>query len=135
MAKSRMLLRNRDMYAPLKVRSHKDLIVWQKSMQLAVMVFELSSKFPSAQTYGLTAQVGKSAASVPANMAEGHARASRKEYLHLVAIARGSLMETETFLMLAARLNYVTREEARPALELITEISKMLAVLRKRLKD
>jgi four helix bundle protein len=100
-------------------------------MDLAVLVFKLTVQFPSNQTYGFVAQVTRSAASVPADIAEGHARASRKDYLHFLAIAKGSLMETETFLMLAVRLGYLSQGEAKLAFDLITEISKMLAVLRK----
>jgi four helix bundle protein len=118
-----------------KIHSHRDLVVWQKAMDLAVLVFKLSARFPPNQTYTLVAQMTKSAASVPANIAEGHARASTKDYLHFLAIAKGSLMETETFLMLAVRLNYLCPGEARPAFDLIMEISKMLTVLRNRLKD
>jgi four helix bundle protein len=72
-------------------------------------------------------------ASEPANIAEGHARGGTREYAHFVSIAKGSLMETETFLMLSVRLGYLSAREAAPALGLITEISKMLTRLRARL--
>jgi len=81
------------------------------------------------------AQITRAAASVPANIAEGHARATRKNFANFVAIAKGSLMETETFLMLAVRLNYLTEGAASVALGLITENSKMLTALRSRLKE
>ena len=70
---------------------------------------------------------------MPANIAEGHARATARDYAQFLAVAKGSLMETETFLMLSVRLGYLTDTEAAPALALITEISKMLTVLRNRL--
>jgi four helix bundle protein len=104
-------------------------------MDLAVLVFDLSSKFPPNQNFGLVSQITKCVASVPANIAEGRARATRRDYLHFVAIANGSLMETETYLTLAVRLNYLANDEARPAFDLVTEIAKMLGALRKRLKD
>jgi four helix bundle protein len=81
------------------------------------------------------AQLTRAAASVPANIAEGQARGSRKDYANFLAIAKGSLMETETFLMLAVRLNCVKPSEGVPAFSLITEISKMLTSLRSRLLD
>lgn len=81
----------------------------------------------------MVSQVTRAVASVPANIAEGHARGSRKDYAHFLAVAKGSLMETETFLMLALRLNYLTEDQSRPALTLVTEISKMLTSLRSRL--
>ena len=116
-----------------KIESHRDLLVWQKAMDLAVLIYRLTSKFPSSETYRLVAQVTRSASSVPANIAEGHARATKRDYLHFLAIAKGSLMETETFVMLSVRLGYAAQADAQPALDLITEISKMLTVLRSRL--
>jgi len=80
----------------------------------------------------LTGQITRAAASVPANIAEGHARSTRRDYANFLAIAKGSLMETETFLMLALRLGYLSKEQATPTLVLITEISKMLTSLRHR---
>lgn len=104
-------------------------------MDLAVFVYRLSAKFPSNEMYRLVAQMTKSAASIPANIAEGHARGTRRDYLNFLAIAKGSLMETETFVMLSIRLRYVSQEEAQHVLNLIIEISKMLTVLRSRLAE
>lgn len=115
------------------VRSHRDLLVWRKAMDLAVEVYRLSARFPSDERYRLTAQITRAVASVPANIAEGNARGGAREYAHFVSIAKGSLMETETFLMLAVRLGYLSMDEAAPVLSLITEISKMLTRLRARL--
>lgn len=81
-----------------KIGSHRDLIVWQKAMDLVVEVYRLSQAFPKTETYRLVAQVTRAAASVPANIAEGNARGSGREYAHFLGIAKGSLMETETFL-------------------------------------
>src|SRR5438270_10043122 len=115
------------------IESHRDLVVWQKAMDLAVLIYRLTSKFPSNEMYRLVSQLTRSAASVPANIAEGHARATKRDYVHFLAIAKGSLMETETFVMLSVRLTYVAQVDAQPALLLITEISKMLTALRARL--
>jgi four helix bundle protein len=111
------------------------MIVWQKAMDMAVEVYRLTSRFPATETYRLTAQMTRAAASVPANIAEGHARGARKDYSHFLAIAKGSLMETETFLMLSVRLGYVKQEEAAKTLEIITEISKMITAIRIKLQD
>lgn len=115
------------------IRSHRDLVVWQLGMELAVAVYDLVKSFPKSELYGMTSQLTRAAVSVPANIAEGHARTSRKDYAHFVAIARGSLMETETYLMLAARLGYLSEAQAEPTLQLITRISKMLLSLRNKL--
>jgi len=117
------------------VASHRDLIVWQKAMDLAVLCYATSRSFPRAETYGLTSQLTRSAASVAANIAEGSGRGTPNDFAHFVAIAKGSLMETETFLTLAVRLSYVTEEETAPLFALITEISKMLTALRGKLRS
>ena len=119
--------------ASKRIESHRDLIVWQKSMDLVVQVYRLAAAFPPSEIYRLVAQATRAAASVPANIAEGHARSSRRDFANFLAIAKGSLMETETFLMIAIRLGYLQNSAADPTLELITEISKMLTVLRRKL--
>ncbi|HEX2203598.1 MAG TPA: four helix bundle protein [Longimicrobium sp.] len=116
------------------IGSHRDLMVWRKAMDLAVEVYRLSRSFPRDEIYRLTSQLTRAVASVPANIAEGHAHASTREYANFLSIAKGSLMETETFLMLSVRLGYLTAESAAPALSLVTEISKMLTSLRSRLQ-
>jgi four helix bundle protein len=116
-----------------RIESHRDLIVRQKAMELAVQAYRLAAKFPPTETYRLVSQVTRAAASVPANIAEGFSRATRKDYANFLPIAKGSLMETETFLMPAIRLSYISRADASVALAMITEISKMLTVLRSRL--
>ena len=118
-----------------KVESHRGLIVWQKAMDLAVKSYRLTSKFPASENYRLVSQITRAAATVPANIAEGNARGTKRDYANFLAIARGSLMETETLLMLAICLKYVTQEQADYALNLMTEVSKMLTALRSRLNE
>jgi four helix bundle protein len=113
--------------------SHRELLVWQKSMDMAVQVYRLTDRFPKSELYRLTSQVTRAAVSVPANIAEGNGRGSRREYAHFLAIAKGSLNETETFLFLALRLGYLRENETAPTMFLITEIGKMLTTLRARL--
>jgi four helix bundle protein len=117
----------------MKITSHRELVVWQKAMDLVVQVYRLSARFPADERYRLTSQITRAAASVPANIAEGHARSTAKEYSRFLAIAKGSLMETETFLMLAIRLDYISEQQAGPTLSLVTQVSKMLTSLRSRL--
>jgi four helix bundle protein len=115
------------------VESHRDLIVWQKAMDLVVLVYELSAQFPAAEDYRLTSQITRAGVSVPANIAEGYWRSATKDYAHFLAIAKGSLMETETLLMLGVRLKYMTSEAAQPGFELLKEVEKMLTTLRRKL--
>jgi four helix bundle protein len=117
-----------------RIRSHRDLVVWNKAVDLTLLIYDLTAKFPSNEIYSLVAQMRRSASSIPANIAEGHARGTQRDYCQFLAIAKGSLMETQTFILLALRLGYVQESEAAPALALITEVSKMLTVLRARLK-
>ena len=116
-----------------KVRSHRDLIVWRKAMDMTVDVYRLSRGFPRDEIYRLTSQLTRAAASVPANIAEGNARSTPRDYAYFLSVAKGSLMEAETFLLLAVRLGYLSDADATPTLSLITEISKMLTSLRARL--
>jgi four helix bundle protein len=113
--------------------SHRELTVWQKAMDVAVQVYRLTERFPRSEMYRLASQVTRAAASVPANIAEGNGRASRRDYAHFLSIAKGSLNETETFLFLAMRLGYLREQETAPTLSLITEVGKMLTSLRARL--
>ncbi|HXU10228.1 MAG TPA: four helix bundle protein, partial [Blastocatellia bacterium] len=102
-----------------KIKSHRDLIVWQKSMDLAEDVYRVTSGFPREELYRMTSQLTRAAISVPANIAEGHARGTRKDYANFLAIAKGSLMETETFLMLAERLGYGKQNPIDQTLSLV----------------
>lgn len=104
-------------------------------MDLVVTVYGLARQFPRDEIYRLVSQVTRAAVSVPANIAEGHARGTRKEFCHFLAIARGSLMETETLLTVAVRLKYCTAAEAGAGFALVSEISKMLVALRRKLGD
>ncbi len=102
-------------------------------MQLATEVYRLSAQLPKHETYGLSSQIQRSAVSVPSNIAEGHGRNSNKEFDHFLGIASGSLSELETQLILAQQLGYLTEETISPALQISSEIGKMLKGLQKSL--
>jgi four helix bundle protein len=110
----------------MTVTSYRDLIVWQKAMDLVVVVYELTSKFPREEMFGLTFQLRKAAVSVPSNIAEGHARRSTREFSHHLSIARGSTAEVETQTLVAIRIKYVTQDGASKTLGLATEVKKMI---------
>ena len=111
------------------IRSYRDLMVWQKSIDLTVRTYELTRRFPAEERYGLTSQMRRAAASVPANIAEGQARRSTGEFLQSLGIARGSLAEVETFLTLSERLGLIRSETRDNVLENCAEINKMLTGL------
>jgi four helix bundle protein len=109
-----------------KIDGFKDLIAWQKGMDLVVEVYRLSAHFPPDERFGLTAQVRKAAVSIPSNVAEGYARPSRADYVHFLDISRGSANEVETQLLAAVQLGFVTSEKARRALEMTNEEQRIL---------
>ena len=117
----------------MQIQTYKDLIVWQKAMDLAEQTHKLTRSFPKEELYGLTSQLRRAAVSVPSNIAEGQARQSTAEFRNFLSIAQGSLAEVETQLLLAIRFEYLTQQQASSALGLREEISKMLSSLRSKL--
>jgi four helix bundle protein len=117
-----------------KIVSYKDLIVWQKGMDLAEMVYQFTAEYPKAELYSLTDQMRRAAVSIVSNIAEGKGRESKLEYLHFLAIAQGSLTELETQILLSIRLKYLAENEAVKPLSLCDEIGRMLNTMRTQLK-
>lgn len=107
-------------------RSHKDLDVWKKSVRLVVDLYKLTKRFPADERFGLTAQIRRASTSVPANIAEGWGRGSTKEYIHFLKIARGSLVELDTHLIVSKELGYVDRIESGQIENSISDVGKML---------
>jgi four helix bundle protein len=116
------------------VRSYQDLKVWEKAMDLVIESYRVSRLLPKTEIFGLTAQIQRAAVSIPANIAEGHGREHLGDYLRHLSIARGSLMELETHMLLIARL-YVPPDEVKRALEMIREVDRMLSGLTKKLRE
>ena len=112
-----------------KVESHKNLTVWQKSMDLVVLVYKLMEQLPKEERYSLCDQIRRSAVSIPSNIAEGKSRNSIKEYKQFVGIAKGSAAELETQLLICERIGYLDKEELSEVMGLLDEVSKMLAKL------
>ena len=108
------------------VKDYKELEGWQKAVNLATALYEVISGFPDTERFGLTAQIRRSAASVPANIAEGWGRGSTREYVQFLLIARGSLLELETHLIIAHKLGYMIREQSDSVQKQLESISKML---------
>lgn len=113
----------------MALQGHKDLIVWQKSMDLVVAVYELTKDFPSSEIYGLTSQMRRCAVSIPSNIAEGSKRKTKNDFLQFLAIAFGSGAELETQLEITRRLKYGKPELIAKIENLLQEIMKMLSVL------
>ena len=113
----------------MTIQSYRDLKVWQESMDMAVNCYELTRAFPQAEMYGMTSQIRRAAASVPANIAEGHGRETTAEYIRFLRIAQGSLKELETHLILCERVKLTTNQVAQPVLNQCEAVGKMLRAL------
>ena len=116
-----------------QVRSFHDLIVWQRAMDLAVRVYELTRNLPNQYRFGLGDQLNRSALSIPSNIAEGHGRHHRGNYRYHLGVAKGAIQELETQLLLAIRLDAFRPGDVVELFETIDEIQKMLAGLVRRL--
>ena len=115
----------------IKMRGgHRDLVVWQKSMQLVTSVYAATACLPREERYGLCSQMRRAAVSVPSNIAEGYARNSRNELHHFTGQARGSLAELETQIEIALNLRYLQEEVASDLLMKTSEVGRMLTGLR-----
>jgi four helix bundle protein len=117
------------------VRSYRDLVVWQKGMELVEEAYKLAKLMPKTEEYRLTSQLLRAAVSIPANIAEGSSRGTRRDYANFISIAIGSLGETETLLELVVRCELVGAEHVERAQSLADEIGRMLNVLRQRLAE
>lgn len=118
----------------MSVQSYQDLEVWRQSMDLAETVWRLSARFPTQERYGMTSQLRRAATSVPANIAEGAQRHGTGEFPQFLGIASGSLAETETFLLLAERLDLLPPERSKAALEQADAVGRMLSGLKRSLQ-
>ncbi|MCE3005649.1 MAG: four helix bundle protein [Alphaproteobacteria bacterium] len=116
------------------VKTYRDLLVWQQGMELCRIIYRLSSAFPKEEIYGLTSQMRRAVVSVPSNIAEGHARDSRQEYLRFLSIASGSLSELQTQIMIANDLGYLTLEDYLATENLIDKTLRMTRNLQLALK-
>lgn len=117
-----------------KIKSYKDLIVWQKTLELAKEIYALTNKFPREEQFGLVSQMKRAAVSILSNIAEGSGRYYSGEWKQFYSFAYGSVLELEAQLILSRELNFITEENSKRTLELLEEISKMLLAILKNLR-
>ncbi len=110
----------------MMLNSYKELVVWQKSFNLSKDVYQITTKFPKSEMYGLVSQMRRCAVSIPSNIAEGYTRGYRQEYIQLLRTAFASGAELETQLLLAKDLEFITLENFTNLNSLLTEVMKML---------
>ncbi len=116
------------------VKDYKDLIIWQKGMDIAEKCYYLTKNYPKDEIYGITQQIRRSAVSIPANIAEGYGRRYTKEYVKFLNIAQGSVNELETHLILSARVGLCTDDDLKEIMSLLQEEARMIIALIKKLE-
>jgi len=115
------------------MKTYRDLIVWQKSMELVAEVYQITKIFPREETYGLTSQIRRCAVSIPSNIAEGYGRKSTHDYLRFLQIAIGSLYEMQTQLEIAVNLEYMSKDKFDRIYEGSREIERMISSLSRKI--
>lgn len=119
----------------MAISSHRDLLVWQKAVELTLQCYAVTKKFPRDERFGLTSQTQRAAVSVAANIAEGRGRGTTNGFLNFLWIATGSLTELDTHLVIANRLGYLNEQHFQELESRIDEIGRMLTGLRRSLGD
>ena len=114
-----------------KVRTHRDLDVWRKSIDLVTLIYKYTADYPKDEMYGLTSQIRRCAVSIPSNIAEGSARTTKKDFSHFLAIALGSVAELETQLIISKNLNYLPETVLNELMPELISIRRMTLGFRK----
>lgn len=116
------------------MKTFRDLLIWQKAMNLVTNTYQITQKFPKEELFGLTSQIRRSAISLPSNIAEGYGRDSNKEFLRFIKIVIGSLFEFQTQIEIAKNINYQNENEFKNLYEETRELEAMIISFSKRLK-
>ena len=117
----------------MPIKSYQELEVWQRGMELAEMAYSMTRTLPKEELFGMTSQIRRAAASIPANIAEGWGRSSTGEFLQFLRIAQGSMRELETHLLLSVRVGLLTNEAIQPAMENAGLLGRQLLSLQRSL--
>lgn len=115
--------------------SHKDLIVWKRSITFVTEIYKITESFPAKEMYGLTSQIRRASVSIPSNIAEGACRKSTADYIHFLYYSYASAAEVNTQLIISHKLNYLKTEEFQVLEEELTQISKMINAMIKKLEQ
>jgi four helix bundle protein len=118
-----------------KLKSYKELKVWQRSYQLCLEIYKITKGFPDEEKYGLTSQLRRAAVSVPSNVSEGYGRKTTPEYIQFLYIAYGSVCEIETQILLSGDLGYISNGRLEMLKEGIREVERMLKALIRSLEN
>lgn len=117
-----------------KINDYRDLVIWQKGLELSLNLYKVTKSFPQEERYGLISQIRKAAVSVPSNIAEGQARYSKKEFVRFLYFAKGSLAELDTQCIMAKELEYITENTYKGLSSKIDELQRMIFSLIRKLE-
>jgi four helix bundle protein len=109
----------------MEVKSYRDLLVWQRAMELVVMCYKLTENLPKTETYGLSSRIQNNASYIPGNIADGHSRDTTGEFLNKLSAAKGYLAQLETNLLLVEMLSFLPMSDIQPVLDKCAEVGKM----------
>jgi len=112
------------------VKDYRELIVWQKAMDLVERIYRVTAGLPREEVYGLTSQIRRAAISIPSNIAEGQGRHTTRDFLNFLSIAQGSLKEVETQVLIAERLAYINQAQTSKLVSLTEEVGRLISGLR-----
>lgn len=118
-----------------EIKDYKDLLIWQKGIEIAEQSYLLTKQYPKEELYGMVQQIRRAAISIPANIAEGYGRRYTQEYIRFLNISRGSLNELETHLIISARVGLCARQDTEIIIKLLNEESRMINSLINKLKN
>lgn len=118
----------------MAVQNYRDLIAWQRAMDMVKLIYGLTKEFPRDEVFGLTSQIRRAVVSVPSNIAEGQGRSSTKEFIRHLSIGHGSLREVETQLLIAEMQGYISEDDRKRGLELCSEVGRLITGLSNSLK-
>ena len=118
----------------MAIKDYRELIAWQKAMDLVEMVYRATENFPKREVYGLTSQLRRAVVSIPSNIAEGQGRSTTRDFMHFLSIANGSLKEVETQILVAQRLGYTGEEQTSELIAHTTEVGRIISGLMNSLK-
>ena len=118
----------------LRISGYKDLLVWQKGIDLVKRIYQTTQSFPAEEKFGLVSQMRRAAVSIPSNIAEGQARHTTREFIQFISYAEGSVAELETQLIIASEMGYCNRAAIDDTFYLLSELRRMLNSLRRKLE-
>ena len=117
------------------MKNYRDLIVWQKAMDLVEEIYRITEFLPNEEKFGLSLQLKRAAVSIPSNIAEGYERNTTKDYIKFLSIAKASRAEVETQLYICKRLKFLTDDEIKKSLEICEEIKRIIIAIFKNLNN